>query len=337
MPMAAASECSRAAMYRRTSCLSSSLETLPLRPAWSPDGRTIALYEIGEFDPRVVFVDVATGAETIREARGGFQPRGLAWLGPASLVLSQPEEEGQRIQLWRMSYPDGAVSPLTNDLNSYIGVDLDSSRGSVVTMRRETRTSLWVGDAAGVSGKEMVPPTLFTGRFVWVSWAGERVLYNSTSSGRASVAALRPDGGVDEDLAPAGPNLLSGVGTSDGRTLVYARRNDGVWKTDAAGRFPVQLTADEAFDVRMTPDDRYVVFLSSRSGVEALWTIPIDGGQSTQDLRRLDGLGNHRRVFTRPADFPGGRILHLRLACMHKPSRGEATSKLRRAAALDAR
>jgi len=263
----------------------------PVRPAWSPDGRTIALYEIGEFDPRVVFVDVATGAETVREARGGFQPRGLAWLGPSSLVLSQPEEEGQRIQLWRMSYPDGAVSPLTNDLNSYIGVDLDSSRGSVVTTRRETRTSLWVGDAAGVSGKEMVPPTLFTGRFVWVSWAGERVLYNSTSSGRASVAALRPDGGVDEDLAPAGPNLLSGVGTSDGRTLVYARRNDGVWKTDAAGRSPVQLTADEAFDVRITPDDRHVVFLSSRSGVEALWTIPIDGGQSTQIFDAPTGWG----------------------------------------------
>ena len=116
MPMAAASECSRAAMYRRFPvCFI--VGNPPVRPAWSPDGRTIALYEIGEFDPRVVFVDVATGAETIREARGGFQPRGLPG-GPASLVLSQPEEEGQRIQLWRMSYPDGAVSPLTNDLTA---------------------------------------------------------------------------------------------------------------------------------------------------------------------------------------------------------------------------
>ena len=93
----------------------------------------IALYDVGDFNPRILFVDVVSGAETVRDAHGGFQPEGLAWLDSSSLVLSQPQEEGQRVQLWRMSYPDGAVSPLTTDLNSYIGVDLDSSRGSLVT------------------------------------------------------------------------------------------------------------------------------------------------------------------------------------------------------------
>jgi len=52
----------------------------------------------------------------------------------------------------RMSYPDGAVSPFINDLNSYIGVDVDSTRGSLVTSRRKTRTSVWVGDATGTNG-----------------------------------------------------------------------------------------------------------------------------------------------------------------------------------------
>lgn len=141
----------------------------PVRPVWSPDGRTIALYEIGDFDPRVVFLDASTGAETVRGAHGGFQPRGLAWLGPTSLVLSQPEEEGRQVQLWRMSYPVGAVSPLTNDLNSYVGLDLARTRTSLVTSRLETRASVWVGDAEGASGTSIVPPTLFTGRFLWVS------------------------------------------------------------------------------------------------------------------------------------------------------------------------
>jgi serine/threonine protein kinase/Tol biopolymer transport system component len=292
----------------------------PVRPAWSPDGRTIALYEFGDFDPRVVFVDVATGAETVREARGGFQPRGLAWLGPASLVLSQPQEEGQRVQLWRMSFPDGAVSPLTNDLNSYIGVDLDSARGRLVTSRRETRTSLWVSDASGDGGKEIVPATLFTGRFVWVSWAGARVLYNTTSSGRASVTAVRPEGTVDEDVAPAGPNLLSGAGTSDGRTLVYARRADGVWKTDAAGRSPVQLTPFESFDALITPDDRHVVFLSSQSGVESPWIVPIEGGEASQIYDAPTGWGTidvspDRRLLS----LTGGRLVICELpACANR-------------------
>jgi len=165
-----------------------------------------------------------------------------------------------------LSYPDGAVSPLTNDLNSYIGIDVDSARGTLVTTRRETRTSVWVGDAAGTSGSEVVAPTLFTGRFVWVSWAGSRLLDNSTSPGRASVSAVRPDGGMDEDVAPADPNLSSGAGTSDGRTLVWGRRANGLWRTDTNARSPVQLRADFTLDVVITPDDRHVVYLMSSQG-----------------------------------------------------------------------
>jgi serine/threonine protein kinase/Tol biopolymer transport system component len=276
----------------------------PVRPAWSPDGRTIALYEIGDFDPRVVFIDVARGVETVREAGSGYMPRGLAWLESASLVLGQPKEEGQRVQLWRMSYPDGAVTTLTNDLNSYIGVDVDGARSNLVTSRREMRTSLWVGDAAGLGGTEIVPPTLFTGRFVWVSWAGPRLLYYTTDSGRASAAAVRPEGGPAEDVAPPGPNLLSGAGTSDGRTLVFAKRSDGLWKTDGAGRSPVQLGKDGTFDVLITPDDRHVVFLATRDGVESPWVLPIEGGQAAKIFDgpvgwgTLDAAADGRLVFS---------------------------------------
>jgi Tol biopolymer transport system component len=96
---------------------------------------------------------------------------------------------------------------------------------------------------------------------------------------------------VDEDVAPAGPNLLSGAGTSDGRTLVYARRADGVWKTDGAGRSPVQLSTAEAFDVQITHDDRHVVFLTSRSGAETPWIMPIDGGEARQLFAESTGWG----------------------------------------------
>ena len=142
---------------------------------------------------------------------------------------------------------------------------------------------------------------------------------------------------MDEDLAPAGPNLLSGVGTSDGRTLVYARRNDGVWKTDAAGRSPVQLTADEAFDVRMTPDDRYVVFCHREAVWKRIRTIPIDGGQSTQIFDASTGWGTIDVSSRGQLIFQAGEYFICDLPASHKPSRGEATSKLRRAAALDAR
>jgi Tol biopolymer transport system component len=147
-----------------------------------------------------------------------------------------------------------------------------------------------------------VPPTFFTGRFVWVAWAGTRLLYNTTDSGRAAVAVTRPGDGVVEDLAPQGPNVLSGAGTSDGRTLVFAKRADGLWRTDAAGRSPVQLSPYGSFDVRITPDNRQAVFLATGRSAESVWIVPIDGGDAIE-------------IFDRPTNWgsldisPDGRLL----------------------------
>ena len=44
----------------------------------------------------------------------------------------------------------------------------------------------------------------------------------------------------------------------------------------------MQLSTAETFDVVVTPDDRHVVFLSSQSGRESPWIVPIDGGEATQ-------------------------------------------------------
>ncbi len=59
-----------------------------IRPAWSPDGHTIALVELADIlAPRIVFVDFETGAETTRDSKGAFISQGLSWIGPSTLVL----------------------------------------------------------------------------------------------------------------------------------------------------------------------------------------------------------------------------------------------------------
>jgi Tol biopolymer transport system component len=254
----------------------------PVRPAWAPDGRTIALFELQDLETPLVFVDAVTGADSVRDSGGSHLPQGVAWLGPHSLLLSQPEELGERIQLWRMSYPDGALSRLTNDLNSYVGVDVDIARASVVTARRERRVSLWIGDATGTEGAEVVPPLPFGGTIPWLSWAGERVLVDMTMGGHVSIAAVAPAAGAEPAEIVA--NALQGVGTSDGRTFVFVRGNDGLWRSDGAGGPPTQLVTGEGLAVEpvVTPDDRHVIFLSSRSGVMSPWIVPLDGGPPTQ-------------------------------------------------------
>ena len=261
-----------------------------VRPAWSPDGRVIALFG-GKGSPRtqVVFVDVDTGSEVVRDSRGTFVPQGVTWLDATSLLLSQPAELGAPIQLWRMSYPDGAVSRLTNDLNSYIGVGLDNGRNNLVTSRSETRAAVWEGDAEGRSGAEVVPPTL-VGTFVNVAWAGKRLLYDTTTNGRPAIASILPGTSTPVELAS---DAGGAVATSDGKTIVFMKfdADASIWKVDADGRQPVTLVSGGLVPV-ISRDDRHVIYLSLRGSAQSPWMVPIDGGQPTEIVNAIAGAGS---------------------------------------------
>jgi Tol biopolymer transport system component len=264
------------------------------RPAWSPDGRAIAVLgrDLSSLH-QVVFVDVATGVETVRDATGGdLIPHGVAWLGSRSLLLSEPRVNESRVQLWRMSYPDGAISAVTNDLSNYLGVSLAADRRSLATTRRETRVTLWVGDAGATSGMEVAPPSLFGGRLMSLSWAGDHLLYDSTPKGIPTIVKVKPGNGQPVEIAsPA----LTPAATSDGRTIVFAKRGRelGLWKVDtASGGRPVQLVAGLADSPVVTPDGRQALFIFPRSGIQSPWIVPIEGGEPTEIVNSFAGLGS---------------------------------------------
>ena len=247
-------------------------------PAWSPDGRLIAVNQaIFKAGGRILVVDSQTGA-TQEIAIPSGASSGLSWLDPGSLVVNLPTQLGATSQLFRVSYPAGQLSRLTNDPNDYIGVSVTRERTSLVTGRQDARSSIWVGDATGSAGAEAIQSTQSTvPRFAWL---GDQVLYGAVVGGRPAIMRASPGGGAPEAVMVDA--LTPGV-TSDGRTIAFvasaADNQLSLWTADASGRRMVQLApVVTASSVVVTPDDRSVLYSSLVGGTVSIWMVPIEGG-----------------------------------------------------------
>jgi Tol biopolymer transport system component len=312
-----------------------------IRPAWSPDGRVVALLGFdqpgGVLTYQFVTVDVTTGSERVLSLPFALNAGlGLAWLDSGSLVLSRATDAGEPTQLWRLTYPGGQLSRLTNDLSNYAGVSLTADHGGLVTARSDMSVAVWVGDGSGIHGAEVVSPAVFRGSpdFARVAWAADHLLHATTANGQASIAAVVPGRGEAADIVATG---LYPAATSDGQTIVYAVRDAGdrlgLWRIDADGRHPVHLVIGQALWPVVTADDRYIIFISTLSGVQAPWRVSIDGGPPTQlenvFVARSDVSRDGKWVFgsqdeqNRPAfvvcDLPACTA---RQTVMHPPSTG---------------
>jgi eukaryotic-like serine/threonine-protein kinase len=259
--------------------------TVPARLDWSPDGRSIAVLGVNNLSSgvirQVVVVDVGSGSEHVITLSRSAGVLGVAWLDRESLVLNQVSEDDQPAQFWRVAYPSGVVSRLTNDLSRYVGVSLTADRASLVTAQFSARSSVWIGDANGEKGDESL--TIERSRGL-VTWAGERLLY--MTDGR--IMSVDPGRGTPQELIT---NAAFPASSSDGRTIVFTAGSEGtsrtLWRADVDGRNRVQLESGQTSQPWITDNDRNVIFLSMRSGQQTVWTVPIDGGTPQEIVKEF--------------------------------------------------
>ena len=274
-------------------------------PAWSPDGRTVALktLETAKGLRNVLWaVSVADGSvrEVYSAPFGIGRPR---WLpdGSGLLVAMRDPSPPYRGQLWYIPFPKGEVRRLTNDLTDYQFdcLDLTHDGTTLVDTEMTTVSDLWVapaGDAARarqITSKE--PPI---GEFSWMP-NGSIVFDNQD----VNLFAVNPDGSGHTLLTPSEQLNWEPSACGDGRHIVflsYREQKVGVWRMDADGSNPVRL-ADEtlASYPQCSPDGNWVVY--QQGAGRTMVQVPISGEKPPQVVTQDRG--------TSPRISPDGKLI----------------------------
>lgn len=221
-------------------------------PAWSQDGAVIAC-PIGNADVdgsymTVIAANAADGEISSLTTRRWAEVGHIAWLQGRGLIITAKEKPSSASQIWYLSIPAGETRQITNDLNSYVGLSL--SRANTASLI-------------------------------------------AIQSDVHSSVVIGSDDRASQEIAVSSVEGVAGISwTPDGR-IVYSARingNQDLWIMTKDGRNQKQLTARAGDNnwPSVTPDGRYIVFMSDRTGSRHIWRMNIDGTNPRQLTNNSD-------------------------------------------------
>jgi len=257
-------------------------------PSWSPDGKSVASgvlnVDAGGGYGTLVEVEVEGGAERRLTPERWSTVGQVAWLPDRSgLVFTANAEGTLASQIWHVSYPEGVVRKVTNDLNSYTRVSLTADASALVTVQTEGEANVWVGPAGEAARIRQITSGRANNGRAGVSWTPDgRIVYAAQEGGVSHTWIMQADGTGARQLTSRTRSNNQPSVTADGRYIVFRSIRTGtwnIWRMDLDGGNVKQLTEGGNDNwPRPSPDGRWVVFSSTRAGVQNLWKVSIDGG-----------------------------------------------------------
>jgi serine/threonine protein kinase len=265
----------------------------PAGPSWSPNGKLIALMAAnvggGGFYCTMTLVDM-DGKTAVLGPHLPMSAR-VAWTGDGSglVYTGEPKSGINRWQVFFMSYPEGAVSRITNDLDSYgsfsFGVTRDSN--TLVTLQGTFSYQLWT-TSGNYQNAQQLTRTGTNGQNGLDFKSGKIAFTVERADGRAIwVTDLR--GGDRVAVAESGDSPAL---SHDGKTIVFAdqdNQNDlNLWIVGSDGSGLRQLTSGNAdFLPLFAPDGQSVFYGHAVGGSPYLYSVKLTGGnpQKMSDLK----------------------------------------------------
>jgi eukaryotic-like serine/threonine-protein kinase len=254
--------------------------------SWSPDEKTIAC-AAGWWDKgyhmNLVEFDVADGHEKPIGQHQWFSILQVSWLEDKSaLIISARAEWTSPYQLWRVSYPQGEFTRITNDVTEYNGASLSRDGNTVVSVQDQQVGQMWVAPDGDVLRARAI--TSKVGRVYGLNWTNNgKIVFSSKAGSHLNISVINPDGSDQTQLtANAGDNYTPAT-SPDGRYIVFASTRDeslNIWRMNADdGSDPRQLTVtDGNSNPSCSPDGKWVFYDKQNNAGFTVWKVSIDGG-----------------------------------------------------------
>ncbi len=264
-------------------------------PAWSPDGKVIVCNELREGNLLgLVAVDVASGQKkNVGNEKLVFV--GPRWLPDGRGLVGLSPGSGSNftlMQIFYISYPDGKVSPITHDTNTYYDLSVAANGHLMSAVLNEARWNLFVMPASAPAQARQVASTDASSNFTWTK---DNQIIDDQGNG---LHWINPATGVKTAIATEeGTPSGNPTACADGKTVVFdmafhaGTGNTNIGRIDASGNNLKQLTTGARdHNAVCSPDNRWAYYIVQ--GDEAqLARVPIDGGASqTVSNLPVDGL-----------------------------------------------
>jgi len=281
-------------------------------PAWSPDGRIIAC-PVGianaEDEYQTIWgFETDTGKGSALTSEHWQMIGKMYWpqTGNGIVIAAVGKSGNFTQQIWHVSYPDGAVRKITNDLSDYRDLSVTADARTIVAVQSERRANLWVAAAGDLDHPRQLTATNYDG-LDGLAWTPDgKIVYTQQSAGEQNLWITDLNGNNSQLTKQAGFNLEPAV-SADGRYVVFTSSRAGrlhIWRIDIDGKHPLELThGSEDRAPSLTVDSQSVFFRSYVYGGGAqIFRVSIDGGEPVRVTEKISGS---------PSISPDGKSLAL--------------------------
>lgn len=254
-------------------------------PAWSPDGTRIAIaannQELQTRRVQLSIYDVASGSVEEFAPQRLRQFEQAVWKPDGKSINVIARENQKFFQVWELSYPEGRLRRITNDLNSYRGLSMSTDGRAMLAANFTTFSHIWTAAVDSLeTDRQMTFGNLNRDGTIGIQWLPDgSIVYSSRVFGNVDIFRAGP-----RELDKLQLTREAGTGNAnpelspDGKTLYFTSNRTGptqLWKMDAeTGNDQTQITFGEKETnefPQISPDGGTLYFVKKTGEQTGIW------------------------------------------------------------------